>query len=244
MASWNPWHGCRKFSPGCLNCYVYRMDGKFGRDPSRFALTSAYLLPLERFRGGKNKGSYKLRPDGGCVYTCFSSDFFLEDADPFRMEAWQAIRARPDLHFYIPTKRIHRFLDCIPPDWAGGYENVTIACTAENQTMADKRLLLFRSLPIRHREIIVEPILEHMDISAHLPGIEQVIAGGESGDTARICDFRWILALHRQCRAAHVPFWFKQTGARFRNEQGMLVQVARRNQQSLAERCRLTFSGD
>ncbi|MDR1185125.1 MAG: phage Gp37/Gp68 family protein, partial [Coriobacteriales bacterium] len=45
MASWNPWHGCRKFSPGCLNCYVYRMDDEFGRDPAHFALTSSYLLP-------------------------------------------------------------------------------------------------------------------------------------------------------------------------------------------------------
>ncbi len=26
MANWNPWHGCRKYSEGCQNCYVYRMD--------------------------------------------------------------------------------------------------------------------------------------------------------------------------------------------------------------------------
>jgi protein gp37 len=162
------------------------MDKKFGRDPAHFALTSAFSLPLETFKGGRNKGAYKLRPDGDCVYTCFTSDFFLEDADPFRMDAWKAIRARPDLHFYIPTKRIHRFLDCIPPDWADGYENVTIACTAENQAMADRRLPLFCSLPIKRREIIVEPILEQMDISAHLSGIEQVIVGGESGDDARV----------------------------------------------------------
>jgi protein gp37 len=241
MASWNPWHGCRKFSPGCLNCYVYRMDGKFGRDPARFALTASYLLPLEKFKGGKRKGSYKLQPDGETVYTCFSSDFFLEDADSFRLEAWRAIRCRLDLHFYIPTKRIHRFLDCIPPDWGDGYENVTIACTAENQAMADKRLPLFASLPIKHREVIVEPILERMDISSRLSGLEQVIVGGESGATARICDFRWIVSLRRQCEAAHVPFRFKQTGARFINEEGRLVNVARMHQQRLAAGYRLGF---
>ncbi|MCL1985278.1 MAG: phage Gp37/Gp68 family protein, partial [Betaproteobacteria bacterium] len=98
VSSWNPWHGCRKFSPGCLHCYVYRMDGKFGRDPSRFTLTAAYLLPLDIFKGGKKKGAYKLQADGGCVYTCFTSDFFFEDADPFREAAWKAIRHRPDLH--------------------------------------------------------------------------------------------------------------------------------------------------
>ncbi|MCK9303605.1 MAG: phage Gp37/Gp68 family protein, partial [Bacteroidales bacterium] len=28
MASsvWNPWHGCTKYSEGCLHCYVYRRD--------------------------------------------------------------------------------------------------------------------------------------------------------------------------------------------------------------------------
>lgn len=217
------------------------MDGKFGRDPARFALTSAYLLPLETFRGGKNKGSYKLRPDGESVYTCFTSDFFLEEADPYRTEAWRAIRTRRDLHFYIPTKRIHRFMDCIPADWNDGYPNVTIACTAENQATADKRLPLFASLPIKRKAIIVEPMLESMDIRAHLPGTGHVIAGGESGGDARICDFRWILSLHRQCGAAHVPFRFKQTGARFLNERNVLIHVARMNQQSLAARYRLNL---
>ncbi|MBE6038714.1 MAG: DUF5131 family protein, partial [Anaerofustis stercorihominis] len=23
MSGWNPWHGCRKISDGCKNCYVY-----------------------------------------------------------------------------------------------------------------------------------------------------------------------------------------------------------------------------
>jgi hypothetical protein len=42
--------------------------------------------------------------------------------------------------------------------------------------------------------------------------------------------------------AAHVPFWFKQTGARFINEKGLRVSVARMNQQSFASRYRLSFS--
>ncbi len=239
---WNPWHGCRKISPGCQNCYVYRMDGKFGRDPAHFSLTASYRLPLEVFRAGKNKGAYKLQPDDNTVYTCFTSDFFLEDADPHRAGAWEAIRLRRDLHFYIPTKRIHRFADCVPPDWEDGYENVTIACTAENQAMADVRLPLFASLPIRHREIIVEPMLEAMDISPYLSVIEHVTAGGESGDEARICNLKWIIDLQRQCKAARIPFWFKQTGARFINEKGQMVNVARMNQQRLAARYRLDLT--
>ena len=220
---------------------MYRLDDKFGRDPSRFSLTAAYLLPLDTYKGGRNKGAYKLQPGGGRVYTCFTSDFFLEEADPFRAEAWRAIRQRPDLHFYIPTKRIHRFPDCVPPDWGDGYENVTVSCTAENQAMADKRLPLFVSLPIRRREILVEPMLEPMNILPHLSGISQVIAGGESGHEARVCNIRWFTELRGQCQAAHVPFLFKQTGAKFINEKGFLVNVPRMNQQSLADRYRLSM---
>jgi protein gp37 len=240
-AKWNPWHGCRKFSPGCLNCYVYRMDAKFGRDPSVFSLTDSYLLPLATYRGGRNKGEYTLQPDGGYVYTCFSSDFFLEDADPYRAEAWKAICIRRDLRFFIPTKRIHRFQECVPADWGDGYANVTMACTAENQATADKRLPIFTSSPVRHRVVIVEPILGRMDISRYLSGIEEVVVGGESGDAARMCDLRWVLDLHRQCREAHTPFRFKQTGARFMDEKGRRIRVARSNQHRLAERYGLSF---
>ena len=29
---WNPWHGCKKASPGCKNCFVFKMDKRYGRD--------------------------------------------------------------------------------------------------------------------------------------------------------------------------------------------------------------------
>ena len=32
---WNPWHGCRRFSAGCANCYVYYLDGQRGREALR-----------------------------------------------------------------------------------------------------------------------------------------------------------------------------------------------------------------
>lgn len=238
-ATWNPWHGCKKISSGCLNCYVYRIDARINRDPSVFTLTHAYQLPFVRHRAGKNKGRYKLCPEDGYVYTCFSSDFFLEDADPYRAKAWDAIRTRQDLHFFIPTKRIRRFQECVPADWGDGYENVTIACTAENQAMADTRLPIFNSLPIRHREIIVEPMLERVDIGVHLAGVEHVTVGGESGKDARTCNILWVRDLWRQCSAANVPMWFKQTGARFVNEWGEMVFVPRINQSKIAARYEL-----
>ena len=31
---WNPWHGCKKVSVGCKNCFVYKMDQRYGKDAS------------------------------------------------------------------------------------------------------------------------------------------------------------------------------------------------------------------
>ena len=73
---WNPWHGCRKLSEGCANCYVYRMDAEHGRDPTLPHRTAAFGLPLRKNR----KGEYRV-PSGSTLWTCFSSDFFLEEAD-------------------------------------------------------------------------------------------------------------------------------------------------------------------
>lgn len=35
---WNPWHGCKRVSPGCKNCFVYKMDRRYGRDTSIITL--------------------------------------------------------------------------------------------------------------------------------------------------------------------------------------------------------------
>ena len=128
------------------------------------------------------------------------------------------MRERSDLEFVIITKRIERFTECIPEDWGTGYENVTIMCTCENQSRADHRLPIFLAAPIRHKQIIHEPMLEAIQIEKYLAQgqIEQVICGGESGENARVCDFAWILDTMQQCVKYDVAFHFKQTGALFR----------------------------
>lgn len=232
MASWRPWHGCRKCSPGCLNCYVYRGDERYGRDATQVRQTREFDLPARGRRGGEPS-----IPSGERVYTCLTSDFFIEEADEWRVRAWRMIRARPDLMFYIITKRIERFSVSLPEDWGEGYGNVTVAATCENQQKADERLPRLLALPIRHREIICEPLLERIDLSRHLASgrIEGVIAGGESGPNARLCRFEWVRALAEQCREADVRFTFKQTGARFEKD-GRVYRIPRREQTAQARR--------
>ncbi len=233
MSSWNPWHGCTKISPGCMHCYVYRIDARHDRDSSEVKRNATFDLPLKHRRDGE----YKLQPSDGIVYTCFTSDFLHEAADEWRGETWDMIRTRSDLHFLFITKRIDRLEKCLPTDWGDGWENVSIGCTCENQNRADYRLPIFLSLPIHRRFIICEPLLEKIDLARYLDPAKicQLIAGGESGTSARICDFGWVMSLHDQCAAASVSFHFKQTGAHF-VKNGKLYNLERRLQFSQARR--------
>ena len=229
MASWNPWHGCHKFSEGCVNCYVYRMDERHGKDASVVVKAKSFDSPLARDR----KGNYKI-PSGSILYTCFTSDFFVEEADAWRKEAWQIMKQRSDVDFFFITKRIHRFQECIPEDWGQGYENVTICCTMESQKQVDERLPIYLAAPIRHKQIICEPCLEDIDFHGKLDStIKQITAGGESGNEARLCHYEWILHIREQCIQQHIPFYFKQTGARFVKD-GRLYRIKRKDQHAQA----------
>jgi protein gp37 len=45
-----------------------------------------------------------------------------------------------------------------------------------------------------------------------LKGISWVIVGGESGPGARPMQEEWVISVLEQCKAADVPFFFKQWG--------------------------------
>ena len=236
MAIWNPWHGCRKYSEGCQHCYVYRIDAAHGKDASQVYKNKEFDLPMRR----KRDRTYQLAP-GTFVYTCFSSDFFLEEADSWRQSAWEMIRWRSDLTFFIITKRITRFDECLPPDWGEGYENVHICCTVENQRQADIRLPVYQKAPIRHKSIICSPLLSAIDLRPYLGDwVEEVVVGGESGQEARPCDYNWVLDLREQCVQAGVPFHFMQTGARLIKD-GKCYRIPRKYQHSQAKAAQIDF---
>ena len=226
MISWNPWHGCKKYSEGCLNCYVYRMDKMYGRDPSTCNITTMLDLPVRR----NHKGEYKY-PSGTKFFTCYTSDFFLEDADPIRPRVWEIIRERSDCYFMIITKRIDMMPYRLPTDWGMGYPNVEIMCTMENQRQCDYRFPIFKQIPIVHRSLCLEPLLGHIMFEPYLWGanIERIVAGGESGygETIRPCNEEWVRRLHFQARQNGIPFCFKQTGTKFIHLDSRMEIVAR-----------------
>ena len=198
--------------------------------------TLAFDLPVKR----KRDKSYKIPPES-MVFTCFTSDFLLEDADAWRPECWAMMRERSDCRFYFFTKRIHRFMECVPDDWGSGYPNVMVGCTVENQAMADQRMPIFEALPIRYKTIIVAPMIERIDLSNYLSDIiEEVSVGGESGRGARPLDFDWVLSLREQCIQAGVPFRFHQTGAKLIKD-GRQYYIRRCYQHAQAKKAGVDF---
>ena len=210
MAMWSPWRGCHKYSEGCKYCYIHKGDAKRGVDTNIIVKTDDFNAPIAK----NKKGEYKVK-SGQTVYSCFSTDFLIEEADEWREECWKMIKERSDLNFIFLTKRIERFMQCIPKDWNNGYDNVTVGCTVENQDRVDYRLNIFVNLPIKHRNIICQPLIEEINIEKYLDNVELVVVGGESDRNARPLNYNWVLSIREQCRAKGVSFEFRQCGTRF-----------------------------
>ena len=210
---WNPWHGCKKVSEGCQNCYMFFLDRLRDKDGSVIYRTQAgFNYPLSRDRNGR----YKVR-SGEIIRVCMTSDFFLEEADAWRPETWEIMRQRPDVKFFLLTKRPQRVADHLPADWGDGWENIMLNVTTENQRRADERIPILLSLPFKHKGIMCAPFVGPVSIRDYLPSgqIEQVLCDGENYDGARPCHYEWVKNLRDECQSADVTFVFCGTGRRF-----------------------------
>lgn len=234
---WNPWRGCKRCSEGCLHCYIHKGDEKRGIDTSDIVKTKDFTKPKVRLKNG----NYKMK--SGMVYTCFSTDFLIEEADSWRTECWKMIKERQDCTFLFLTKRIERFMECIPDDWACGYDNVVVCCTIEDQKNADKKLSIFQALPIKHKCITAQPLLERINIEPYLEDIELVVVGGESDQNARPLDYSWVLDIREQCVRKKVSFEFRQCGTHFIKD-GKQYKLQTRDLCSQAKKAGIDFKSD
>jgi protein gp37 len=196
-SSWNPWYGCHKVSAGCKNCYMYRQMKLWGRDPYTVAKSkTTFEAPLK----WTNKR----------VFTCSWSDWFIEEADEWRPEAWEIVKQKPDLTFRILTKRPERIIGHLPGDWGAGYENVWLGVTVESQQYAS-RMDTLRAIPAKIRWVSAEPLLG--PLSLNLAGYSWIVTGGESDYVApRPADPQWFKDIRDDCAKAGVAFFHKQNG--------------------------------
>ena len=236
---WNPWHGCAKCSEGCEHCYMYFLDRVRDRNGADIYKTkSGFTYPVQRNRNG----DYKIQ-SGELIRVCM--DFFLEEADEWRDEAWELMRRRSDVKFFLLTKRPQRVKDCLPKDWGDGWKNVMFNVTCENQRRADERIPILLSLPFKHKGIMCAPFIGAVSIEKYLTDgqIEQVICGGESYDGARPCNFDWVKALREECAAHGVTFCFIETGTVFIKDGRRYYLPKKQVQSEMAYKSGVSFSG-
>jgi protein gp37 len=184
------------------------------------------------------------------IFVNSMSDLFHEDVPFAFIDRVFAVMALSYWHtFQVLTKRPARMRELLTR-WAesrltlrDGYgtvlPNVCLGVSVEDQRAADERIPELLGTPAAVRFLSCEPLLERVSLFAFLkgqhrdeslaalrsppmPGLDLVIAGGESGPGARPCDVSWIRSLVAQCREAHVPAFVKQLGAHVidRNDAG------------------------
>lgn len=237
---WNPWHGCVKCSEGCENCYMYFLDRVRQQDGSNIYRTNLFNYPLQQHRNG----AYKIQ-SGEMIRVCMTSDFFLKEADQWRPAAWDIMRQRSDVIFYLLTKRPQRVKDCLPSDWGGGWDNIFFNVTCENQKRADERIPILLDLPFKHKGMMCAPFIGPVSIEKYLLDgqIERVMCGGENYDGSRPCRFEWVQQLHEECVRNNVTFSFIETGTRFVKDGKEYHMPNKQLQSQMAYKSKMNYEG-
>ena len=218
----NFWTGCTKVSPGCKFCYMFRDKERYGKDPSEVVQVSESTI----FKVTRNA-----KP-GDKIFTCSWSDFFIEEADPWRKWAWDVIKFRHDLIWQILTKRPDRIKECLPPE--GMPKNVWLGVSVETQPY------LNRVIPILEYHCLkflsIEPLIGPVDIQYDFPVgkggfpyatvVDWIIVGGESGNDNgkykyRECKIEWIEKIIDDCKEVGIPVFVKQLGTHLAKELGL-----------------------
>lgn len=215
-STWNPLTGCTKVSPGCKHCYAERMAKRLhamGQPhyANGFKLTlhpQALEIPL----------SWK-KPQ--IIFVNSMSDLFHKDVPiDFIQQVFDVMR-RADWHtFQVLTKRAERLLEVDPQiDWPS---NVWMGVSVENQDYKF-RIDHLRQTHAKIKFLSLEPLLGPL-CRLNLKGINWVIVGGESGPGARPLQEEWVIDIRDQCKAKHVPFFFKQWGGVHKKRAGRSLQ--------------------
>lgn len=154
-ATWNPWMGCTKVSPGCAHCYMFREQLRYKQNPELVRLSKTKFFEPLKWKTSK------------LIFTCSWSDWFHEAADGWRDEAWDVIRRTPQHTYQILTKRPERMADHMPKDWGKGWGNVWLGTSVENQRWIE-RVPKLLEIPAPVHFVSAEPLLGALDLSQYL----------------------------------------------------------------------------
>lgn len=221
----NFWWGCTKVSPACAACYAQALAKIFSRGRATWGPEGARWLRENRALDEllKLDASAEKRGVRERVFINSMSDTFedRDDLNQARTALWLAVYGVSNLDIILLTKRPENVMKMVPAHWATDWPvHVWIGTTVENQEMADFRIPELLSIPAKVRFLSCEPLLGPVDLTKNAPNpfgffeedIHWVICGGESGPQARPMHPDWARSLRDQCKAAGVPFMFKQWG--------------------------------
>lgn len=235
-ATFNPWIGCTKVSPGCDHCYAEcstparTLQVNWGPGAPR-RRTSAANWNLPKRWNAQADAFMAQHGRRQRVFCASLADVFDNAVDPqWRADLFGLIQQTPNLDWLLLTKRIGNvrgmlaelahgndpdlsLLDMMPPP------NVWIGATIVNQAELDRDLPKLYAAPACVRFLSIEPLLAPVTLDYwpifdehEKPLLHWVIVGGESGPNARPMHPTWARNLRDQCEAAGVPFLFKQWG--------------------------------
>ncbi|HZR69521.1 MAG TPA: phage Gp37/Gp68 family protein [Burkholderiales bacterium] len=202
--TWNPVTGCTKVSQGCKHCYAERMARRLE------------AMGTDRYRNGFE---VTLHPDlldvprswrrPKVVFVNSMSDLFHDDIPlAYIKRVFETMRDCPHHTFQVLTKRSERLAYVATQlPWPN---NVWMGVSVEDARVLH-RVRDLQTVPAAVRFLSLEPLLGPLD-TLPLDGIHWAIVGGESGPKARAMHRDWVVSILRQCRAAGVPFFFKQWG--------------------------------
>ena len=168
--------------------------------------------------------------ESSIIFTCSMSDFFIEEADQWRDEAWNVIRETPQHHWVILTKRPERIKESLPSDWGEeGYANVWLGVSVADESEIHRvdTLNALKSDKSKFLTVVsVEPLVGEIDFinkTQSFAKTDWVIIGGESGNEYgkykyRPCKLSWIRSVIGQCYYLGVPVFLKQLGTHLAKE--------------------------
>lgn len=202
---------------------MYRDKDRYGLDPSEVVRSKTkFNDPLKwsfNMQVGAMPGDVKGDSafPGMKIFTCSWSDFFIEEADRWRNEAWRIIKDTPEFTYQILTKRPERISDCLPDDWEDGYENVWLGVSVESDKYKGRIMELDR-IPTVIKFASFEPLIDPVRLDAYLLNIlDWAIIGGESGNKSgkykyRTMSLSWVEDIAMACEYMGVPVFIKQLG--------------------------------
>jgi protein gp37 len=208
-ATWNPVRGCIKVSPGCKHCYAETFAERFRGVPGHPYQQGFDLLVVPDKLFEPLRWSRSRR-----IFVNSMSDLFQDGVSADFVRKVFEVMATADWHIYqMLTKRAARMRELtsqLPKDIVAR-DNIWLGVSVEDRRYGLPRIDELRETPANVRFLSIEPLLEDLG-EVDLRGIHWVIVGGESGPGARRMDAQWVLSIRDQCRAAGVPFFFKQWG--------------------------------